>query len=89
MPRNLMYFDSGEEYKVVSIGPDLTPLNEDHFVIEVPEGIEDWRFSVDEDGELVIAYEGQSTEEALASLLADQQAALAAREAEVIASRGE
>ena len=89
MPKNLMYFNSGEEYKVASIGPDLTPINEDHFVIEVPEEIEDWRFSVDEDGELVIAYEGQSTEEALASLLADQQAETAAREAEVVASRGE
>ena len=78
-----------EDNMIVSIGENLQVPNEDHVVIDVPDGIEDWRFSLNDDGEVVIAYEGQDTEDALASLLADQQVKLEEEEAAVIASRGE
>ena len=50
-------------------------------VFEVKNEIEAWRLSVDEDNNLVTAYEGESKAEALASLLADQEKAEAAIEA--------
>jgi len=51
-------------------------------VFEVKNEIEAWRLSVDEDNKLVTAYEGESKAAALASLLAEQEAAEAALEAE-------
>lgn len=59
------------------------------YVFDVEDDIEDWRLSVDADGELVVAYDGEDRETALASLAADQAAIQEADEAEVIASRGE
>lgn len=76
-----------EGNKIVALGYDLEAPSEAHVAIDVPEEIEDWRFSVNEQGEIVIAYEGMDREEALAALLADQQAELEARELEVQASR--
>lgn len=84
MPRHAMIWD--ETGSIVAIGPDLE-APDGHSLVEIPEGVEEWRFSTDDDGEVVIAYEGQNQEEALASLLADQQAKLAEEEAAVIASR--
>lgn len=78
MPRYAMAWT--EENKITMVGDDIEAL-EGHTLIEVAEGIEPWRFSLDEDGDLVIAYEGQSTEDALASLVSDQAAAVAASEA--------
>ena len=50
---------------------------------DVDDDMEAWRLSVDEDNELVIRFDGETKEEALASLLAEQEAA----EAEVEAAR--
>jgi hypothetical protein len=50
-------------------------------VFEVADDMEAWRLSVDEDNKLVTAYDGEDKETALASLLADQEAAEAAKEA--------
>jgi hypothetical protein len=87
MAKTALVFRDTERNVITSIDEDLTPIDDDHFVINVPEGIDDWRLSVNEDEELVIAYEGQDTEEALASLLADQQAEVEAVEARLEAER--
>lgn len=75
-----------EENKIVMIDYDIEP-QDDHTVVEVPEEIEAWRFSLDDDGEIVIAYEGQDREEALASLKVDQDAHIAALDAIVKSTR--
>lgn len=49
---------------------------------DVDDDMEAWRLSLDEDNELVIRFDGETKEEALASLLAEQEAAEAALEAE-------
>lgn len=50
------------------------------YVFDVADDIEDWRLSVDADGELVIAYAGEDRDTALASLASDQAAQQAAEE---------
>lgn len=70
-----------EENKITMIGDDIEAMD-GHTLLELPADLEAWRFSVDDDGNLVTAYEGQDRETALASLRADQEAAQAANEAE-------
>jgi hypothetical protein len=67
----------------------LVAPNDDHFVLEVPENVEDWRVGVDDDGELVIAYDGEDTETALASLLADQEKKTKEDQEAAVADRGD
>jgi len=75
-----------QENKIVMIDYDIEP-QDDHTVVEVPEEIEPWRFSLDDDGDLVIAYEGKTREEALASLKVDQEKLIAEEEAIVKSTR--
>jgi len=44
------------------------------YAFDVADDMEMWRLSIDDDGNLVTAYDGEDRETALASLLADQQA---------------
>ena len=69
-----------EENKITMIGDDIEAMD-GHTLLELPADLESWRFSLDDDGDLVIAYEGEDTETALASLKADQEAAQAANQA--------
>lgn len=87
MARTALVWRSGDENKIVSMGDDLVAPDEDHFVLTLPDDVEPWRFSVNADEELVVAYEGEDRETALASLLADQAQQQADEEAAVIASR--
>ena len=89
MPRTALVYRDGEQNKIVNIDEDLTAPNDEHFVLTLPDDVEPWRFSVNGDEELVVAYDGEDTETALASLLADQEQQIADEEAAVIASRGE
>tara|TARA_B100000035_G_scaffold97423_1_gene82641 strand:+ start:3385 stop:3654 length:270 start_codon:yes stop_codon:yes gene_type:complete len=89
MPRTALVWRDGEQNKIVSIDEDLTAPNDEHFVLELPDDVEPWRFSVNDDEELVVAYDGEDADTALASLLADQEQQIADEEAAVIASRGE
>lgn len=69
-----------EENKITMIGDDIE-ATDGHTLLELPDDLEPWRFSLDDDGDLVIAYEGEDTETALASLKADQDEAVAVNEA--------
>lgn len=69
-----------EENKISMIGDDIEAID-GHTLLELPADLEPWRFSVDDDGDLVIAYDGEDTETALASLKADQAASKAVNEA--------
>lgn len=77
MARTALVWRSGDENKIVNMGEDLVAPNEDHFVLTLPDDVEPWRFSVNADEELVVAYDGQDRETALASLLADQEQQIA------------
>jgi hypothetical protein len=59
------------------------------YVFDVADDIEDWRLSVDADGELVIAYAGEDRDTALASLAADQATQQSADEAAVAEANAE
>jgi len=86
MARTALVWRDGDDKKIVLIGEDLPP-EDDHFVLTLPDDVEPWRFSVNADEELVVAYDGQDTETALASLLADQTAAIEQVEAALQAER--
>ena len=73
------YFKDGNLLALGDVTEDTAAMADATF--EVKNEMEAWRLSVDEDNKLVTAYEGQSKVEALASLLADQEAAEAVIEA--------
>jgi hypothetical protein len=77
-----------EENKIILIDDDIKAMS-GHTLMEVPDGIEPWRFSLNDDGELVIAYEGQDSAMALASLKSKQDDEAAAIEADTVAARGD
>lgn len=89
MARTALVWRSGDENKIVNMGDDLVAPDEDHFVLTLPDDVEPWRFSVNDDEELVVAYDGQDKETALVSLLADQQQKQADEEAAVAAPNAE
>lgn len=74
-----VYFVDGHLLALGDVTEDTASMADAVFTVK--NEIEAWRLSVDEDNKLVTAYEGQSKAEALASLLADQEAADAAIEA--------
>ena len=85
MARTALVWRNGDENKIVSMGDDLVAPDDDHFVLTLPDDVEPWRFSVNADEELVVAYDGEDTETALASLLADQAQRQAEEDAAVAA----
>lgn len=89
MAKTALVWRRGDENKIVAMGDGLVAPDEDHFVLTLPDDVEPWRFSVNADEELVVAYDGEDTETALASLLADQAQQQADEEAAVAASNAE
>ena len=73
------YFVDGHMLALGDVTEDTVAMAD--AVFEVDDDMEAWRLSVDEDNKLVTAYDGEDKETALASLLADQEAAEAAIEA--------
>lgn len=74
-------FKDGHLFAIGEVTEDDEAMADAAF--DVDDDMEAWRLSVDEDNELVTRFDGESKEEALASLLAEQEAA----EAEVEAAR--
>lgn len=87
MARTALIWRNGDERIITCIDNDLVAPDDNHFVLSLPDDVEPWRFSVNADEELVVAYDGEDTETALASLLADQAQQIADEEAAAIASR--
>lgn len=82
MTRQVTFFDG----RVLTSGfATQDDLDRAEFIFDVADDVEDWRLTVGENGELIIAYEGQNAEEALASLAADQELKRLADEAALTA----
>jgi hypothetical protein len=73
------YFKDGHLLALGDVTEETASMADATFTVK--NEIEAWRLSVDGDNKLVTAYDGEDKATALASLLADQEAAEAAIEA--------